>query len=245
MRSKLFRALALAGALTALSIPVASATHVAACSTGSTCSTSSSGTGSLDSFVSPLSVSSPTSNIERPTSAQTTAITLTGYVGFSVTDPRGNDQGFAVSLSTSGYSSSLVSTDVSASDVSVVGTPSVDLTCFTREALVCAPAMGYYDPSAQSESLDTTSSSLGTFDGPIVAVQCPLESIGFGVYSVMVPIQVSMTGMTAELFGSLPFSYDATYTATVYEGGLGNSANPFSFVSLGCPSETPAPVTAP
>lgn len=234
MRSKFIRALAVAGALTALSIPVVNAGQASACSTGATCSTSNNGGGTLDSYVSPLSVSSPTSNIERATTAQVPGtITLNGTVGFTVEDPRGNDQGFAVALSSTDYNSSLFNFKpaVAASAVNVTGPAAVVMTCFTNplEGLACAAAHGYYDPAAQAETMDAN---------PIVAVQCPTQSIGFGAYAVNVPISAKVTGTAAELFGSLPVSLDATYMATVYEGGLANPGRPFSFVNLGCPTET-------
>ncbi len=235
MRSKFIRALAVAGALTALSIPVVNAGQASAFSNPGG-STSSSGGGTLDSYVSPLSVSRPTSDLERATTAQVTGtITLNGTVGFTVEDPRGNDQGFAVALSSTDYNSSLFNFQpaVAASAVSVTGASTVTPTCFTNasEGLACAAAHGYYDPAAQAETLDMN---------PIVAVQCPTQSIGFGAYAIQVPISAKVTGTAAELFGSLPVSLDSTYTATVYEGGLANPSRPFSFVNLGCASETPA-----
>jgi len=223
-----------------MSIPFYGATHASACS-NTDCSTSATGPGTLDSYVSPIEVSNPTSNIERATTTQVTGtLDLFGNVGFTVTDPRGNDQGFVVSLTTSGYTSSLVTPRVLPSAVTVTGPAAVTTTCFTNaaEGLACADAHGYINTGLPTD----VNASERLSDSPVVAVQCPTQSIGFGAYAVAVPIRARLTGMATELFGSLPFSYEATYTATVTEGGLTNAANPFSFVALGCRSEGPTPL---
>src|SRR5438045_3900629 len=105
-----FRTLILAGALVALSVPVFSVTHSAsACSTPS-CSTKSTGNGTIDTYFSPLEVGAPTIvcnevllNGEHHNGIYFSSCSL----NFATLDPRGNNTGFLVSVSSEGFSSGL------------------------------------------------------------------------------------------------------------------------------------------
>ncbi len=222
MRQRLLCSLLAAGVIGVLSIPVFDGGHRASACSVPGCSSSSSSTGGLDSFVSPIAISSPNSlMIERSTTAQVSGIiALAGNVGFTVTDPRGNNDGFVTQLTSDGYSSSMVSSTVPASNIVVSGLPSVTLTCFTKESLQCAPGLG--NKASVGATLDTN---------PVVAVECPRQSIGFGAYAISVPVSVSVTGMTAEIFGSMPLHMDTTYTASFTEGQPHDY-----FQQFGCPA---------
>ena len=100
-----FRTLILAGALVALSVPVFSVTHAAsACSTGSTCKTTSWGSGTIDSYFSPLEVDPPTIVCdELELKGELRYYSSYCDLTFTTLDPRGNNEGFLVSVSSHGF----------------------------------------------------------------------------------------------------------------------------------------------
>jgi hypothetical protein len=222
MRRHLVKSVALAGALVTLTIPAFNMVHgVSACSNPG-CTTTTVIAGTIETFVSPITVTAAVATFqERATSAQTTTIVLTGSVGFTVGDFRGNNQGWIATLTSNGFRSSLISPTITAANISVAPPgPTVTLTCFTLQSLVCAPGRGV--AASIGATLDTS---------PAVAVECPFESIGFGSYAVFVPIRVNITGLTAELFGSLPVSWLGSFTVSVTEG-----QDPTTFAAaFGCP----------
>jgi hypothetical protein len=236
------RALILAAALVTLAVPVFHVTRTpgfsviptaSACSNVS-CVITATNSAQIETFVSPITVTSPAFEfpVERATSAQVMGpLSLTGTVGFTVYDLRGNNQGWVASLTTSGFTNSLFPLSaIPASAFTVRGTPSVTTTCLGPMA--CGKGLGV----ASTTDLSTV---------PNVAVECPLEAIGEGVYAVTVPLNLTIPngppGFTAEKVASYPGSWLGTFTVGVMEG------QPLSsFTAFGCPPfSTMVPPTSP
>jgi hypothetical protein len=232
MRSKVFRSLILAGALVALSVPVLNVTQMGTASAatcpvgvpGPTCT--SSGSTAVDTYISPISVTSPILSMfpETPVGPQATAdIILGGHLMFTVYDPRGNYQGFTASISSTGYASSLFPLDTqSPSDIIVSGTPGVQTLC-RGPMFPCAPGVG-----------TGVGGNLGG-SGTVVLAECPTEEISEPIFNVDVPLSVDFpytpgSGGVAEKFGSYPASWFATYYVTIVDGQDVNS-----FSQYGCP----------
>jgi len=206
MHRHAFRTLILAGALT-LFVPVFSATHIASACSNPGCTTTTTISGVIDTYVSPISLSLASASIaERATTAQASSVSLAGSVSFTVLDARGNNEGWIASLVANGFSSSLFPLlPIAGSSLTVTATPTVVLTCYGPYG--CGPGVGIA-PAAMS--------NLGTAQP--VAAECPIESIGEGSYAVSVPVNVTVTGLTAEKLGSYPASWFGSFTASVMEG---------------------------
>src|SRR5919199_3973514 len=127
-----FRTLILAGALVALSVPVFSVTHsVSACSNPN-CSTSSTASGTIDTYFSPLEVSTPTIVCDEVQLSGEHNNYFSGCdLTFTTLDPRGNNQGFVVSVASGGFSSSLAFDSATGA---VVNIPAGDLACAEADA---------------------------------------------------------------------------------------------------------------
>jgi len=207
MHRHAFRTLILAATLTALAVPAFSAAQSAAACSNPGCTTTTTITGVIDTYVSPISLSLASATIaERATTAQAASVSLDGNVSFTVLDARGNNEGWIASLQANGFSSSLFPLlPIAGSSLMVTGTPGVVLTCYGPYG--CGPGVGIA-PAALS--------NLGTAQP--VAAECPIESIGEGSYAVSVPVNVTVTGLTAEKLGSYPASWFGSFTASVMEG---------------------------
>src|ERR671930_2028839 len=102
------RTLILAGALVALSVPVFSVTHSASACSLNGCTISVTGSGTIDSYFSPLEVGTPTIVCDEVQLSGEHNNYFSGCdLTFSTLDPRGNNEGFVVSVSSGGFSSSL------------------------------------------------------------------------------------------------------------------------------------------
>jgi len=206
MHRHTIRTLILAAALTALVVPVFSAAQSASACSNPACTTTTTISGVIDTYVSPIQLSLASATIaERATSAQAAVVSLDGNVSFTVLDARGNNQGWVASLQANGFSSSLFPLlPIAGSSIIVTATPMVVLTCYGPFSCGMgrgiAPAVGSNLGSAQP-----------------VAVECPIESIGEGSYAVSVPVNVTVTGLTAEKLGSYPASWFGSFTASVVE----------------------------
>jgi hypothetical protein len=216
MHRHAFRTLIVAAALTALVVPVFSATHSASACSNPGCTTTTTISGVIDTYVSPISLSQASATIsERATTAQTPVVSLSGTVYFTVLDARGNNEGWIAYLLANGFSSSLFPLlPIPGSDVTVTATPGNLLTCYGPYS--CGRGVGILP-----------SSNLGL--NPAVAAECPIEAIGEGSYAISVPINVTVTGLTAEKLGSYPASWFGSFTASVIEG-----QDPSVFPPLGC-----------
>lgn len=215
MFRSLFRAVVVSGALVALSVPALNAAQVSACSNPG-CTTTTTISGVIDTYVSPIQLSQASATIaERATTAQVATVSLAGNVAFTVLDARGNNQGFVAMLQANGFSSSLFPLlPIPGSAVTVTALPAVVLTAYGPMA--SGPGLGVL-PTA----------NLGT--PQTVAVECPIEAIGEGSYAISVPINVTVTGLTAEKLGSYPASWFGSFTASVVEG-----QDVGSFGTFGC-----------
>jgi hypothetical protein len=224
MRRHAFRALILAAALTALAVPAFSLTSVSADSNpGGTTSSSSTGP-VLDTYYSPITVTvgATTINETRLTGEPTGPVTLSpNSITISVNDRRGNNEGFTVSLSSTGlfctvspyclgYGGSFY---IPASDLQFVSSSPSLVSCFGVCASISAATAG------------------GTLDSnPVVAYQCPAEVVGMGLYTVPVNFNVNLSQPEAEDYYFVPMSYGGTFTATVDE-----SKGPGSYLAGVCP----------
>jgi hypothetical protein len=215
------RVLALAGTLVALSAPFVqhSAQEVAACSNPG-CVVTATTPAQIDSYVSPLSVTSVTATFtERATSAQTQAVTIPGTFSFTVLDGRGNNQGFVAAVTASPFTSSLFPLlPISNTAILVSAPPTVVNVCYGPASCGMPMAIG----ASVGKDMSTN---------PSVAAECPSGSMGEGQYAVTVPISVGVSGLTAEELGSYPASYSGTFTVSVTEG------QPLAtFSTYGCPT---------
>lgn len=214
------RALVLACAITAMSVPLFNASNPASACSNPGCVVTATTTGQIETYVSPLTVTAITTTFaERATTSQVPSVTIPGSLSFTVLDARGNNEGFVASVSSSGFSSSLFPLlPITSTDILITSTPTVDVVCYGPGK--CSPGVGL-------------ASSIGTnlASNPAVAVECPLESIGEGQYAATVPLSLTVTGLTAEKLGSYPASYFGSFTVSVAEG------QPLSsFATYGCPA---------
>jgi hypothetical protein len=239
MRRLAFRTLIASAALVAMTAPFAGGasgpaswifSSASACSNPG-CIVITSTTGVIDTYVSPITITAASNTFdERATTAQASSITLGGTVGFTVLDPRGNNEGWVASLTSTGFSSSLFPLlPIPASDITVSGVPTVLETCY-----------GPYDCGA-GVGVDSTGVGLDPFVGVPVAAECPAEAIGEGQYAVVVPLSVTVTGLPAEKLGSYPASWFANFGISVDESPA--QVGPTSpYPGYGCPAFS-APVS--
>jgi len=225
MRRLVLRALILAAALTALAVPVFRVTGTSGSSvipTASACSVptcvfTTTVTGALNTFFSPITitVSSVTISEIQLHGEVATTTTVPGSLTLAVNDLRGNNEGFVVSVSSSGFSCTVpnfcTGTAIAASDLSVTSPPTATLTSCIG---MCAPIKGL--PGAVGKTLDM----------PVaVAAQCPAELIGLGLYSVSVPWTATLSATEAEAFNFFPASYSGTFFLSVDESAATVAAN--------------------
>lgn len=215
MRRHALRSLVLIAALAALSVPVFSATqNASACSNPGCTITVPIGGVPIDTYYSPISITASSASFnEYPLAGQPMSVTLPGSLSLSVADWRGNNQGFDVSLSSTGFASSLSTTTIPASDISVTSVTSTLTGCLGVGTPGCSSIMT--TPAAVGSTLDTS---------PVVAAACPAEAIGFGMYDVGVGLSLNLSGTAAEIFGSAPASWYGSFSVTVNEGTMFNAA---------------------
>jgi hypothetical protein len=224
MRRHSLRALALVGALTALSLPVFAATQTAsACSTPNCQVIVPIGGVPVDTFFSPISATSNGATFAETqiTGEQTAPIVVPGSLSVSINDQRGNNQGLDVELSSTGFSSSLSLVTIPATDLSI--------TAVTSTLTFCGPLV-----NSGCSSIGTAPGAVGaTLGGTVpvpVAVACPAEAIGMGMYDVGVDMNLTLQPGTpeAEAFEFAPISWFGNFTVTINEGPS------VDFGALGC-----------
>jgi hypothetical protein len=235
MRRNAFRALVVAGAVMALSVPVLTAPNTAsACSQpGGLCTVTITGSSTWDTFISPLTATIGTAVFtEFQTARQlplTASVTIPGSLGFTVFDLRGNNQGFVAFLSctfgaacmTSSLSPSNNGAQISASQFAIGGLASVQ----TLQLFGDSVGLGVAIPSTG-----------GTLDmQQPVAGECPREEIGQGIYNVTVPLSMTLSGLQVE-FLTLPVSWFGNFNLTIVEGtGPGSAGTPPATSVPACP----------
>jgi hypothetical protein len=215
-----FRTLILAGALVALSVPVFSVTqtHIASACSNRDCFTQSTGSGTIDSYFSPLEVDPPTIVCDE--------LQLQGehpyYYGgcdlnFTTLDPRGNNEGFLVSVSSNGFWSNLAYDSVTGKRVNI---PARDLSfkeadatlthCYGLTSTVACEPVGaltdYYGRSLSSTPLP-------------VLVACPSDTTGKGRWANHVRLDLAVPDAGVGLiFGADALSWYGDFTVTLSEG---------------------------
>ena len=231
MRRLAVRALIASAALVAMTAPFTGGSFfsnsASACSNPDCVVTTTTG-GAIDTFVSPITITASSSTFaERATTAQTAAFSLTGTLGFTVLDPRGNNEGWVASVTSSGFSSSLFPLlPIGPGNIVVSGTPMNLLTC--------------YGPYGCGMGVGIASSVGSNLGSPVpVAAECPAESIGEGQYAVVVPLTVNVSGLQAEKLGSYPASWFATFGISVDESPVQFGAGS-PYAGYGCPAFSPA-----
>jgi hypothetical protein len=205
-----------AGALVALAVPVVSGSASACSNAG--CSITITGGSTFDTYISPLTATIGTSAFnEMATTAEPapgSTITVTGSLGFTVYDLRGNNQGWVAYLSCTGASSGAAcmtsslapsgnGAQIGASQFSIAGPATVQTIPFFGQSF--GPGVG----------LDATGGTLDTMQA--VAGECPVEGIGQGIYNVSVPLNLVLTGLQVE-YVTLPVSWTGNFDLTIIEG---------------------------
>lgn len=231
MRRHALRSLVLAGALVALAVPVFSMTNTAsACSqAGGLCSVTITGSSTWDTFISPLTATIGTAVFaESATAAELppgSTATVSGSLGFTVYDLRGNNQGFVAYLQCTGattgapcMTSSLAPSgngaQIGASQFAIAGAASVQTIPFFGQSF------------GTGVSVASTGGTLDIMQP--VAGECPVEGIGQTIYNVTVPLRLTLTGLQVEYL-TLPVSWTGNFDLTVMEG-----PQPGGVPSTGC-----------
>jgi hypothetical protein len=224
-----FRTLILAGALVALSVPVFSVTHSAsACSTGAPCRTSASASGTIDSYFSSLEVDPPTIVCDE--------VQLSGehnnyYSGcdltFTTLDPRGNNAGFLVSVSSHGFWNSLAYDSATGLHVNI---PAGDLS-FAEADATLTHCYGLF-PSVACEDVDPLTGNYGrTLSAtPLPAlVACPANVTGMGRWHNHVRLNLTVPDSGVGLiFGADALNWTGDFVVTLSEGPA------IDFAGYGC-----------
>lgn len=222
MRRHSLRALALVGALTALSLPVFAATQTASACAEPNCQIIVPiGGVPVDTYYSPISATSNGASFaETALTGEQTTIIVPGTLSLSIADWRGNNQGFDVQVYSDGFTNSLANGfSIPATDLTVAGVTPVLTTCMGVGVVGCSDLSAA--PGAVGMMLDATTN-------PVVAVACPAEAIGFGMYNLGVDMTLTLTGTDAEIFGSAPASWYTDFFVTINEGPS------VDFGGLGC-----------
>ena len=214
-----FRTLILAGALVALSVPVFSVTHsVSACS-NSGCSISSTGSGTIDVYFSPLAVGAPTIVCDEVQLSGEHNNYFSGCdLTFHTLDPRGNNDGFVVSVSSDGFSNSLAFDSATGQHVKI---PAGDLTFAEADAVLTHcfgvfPSVACEDVTAVTGKYGSTLSSTSSLP---VLVGCPKEAIGKGRWQNHVRFNLTVPDKDVGLiFGEDALSWTGDFTVTLSEG---------------------------
>jgi hypothetical protein len=213
MARRSLRALILVGALTALSIPVFSASGTASACSNPDCSVFiSGGSSGIDTFISPLSASFGSISFpETPTQAQlgpTATTTLVGSVELTVTDLRGNNQGFSVYLDcgdafTPCVSSPQAPDGIPGSAATVLGLPTDE-----NVELIFGDATGdeggEYIPDPTGMTLNNE---------VLVGGECQVFRVGTSFYDETVPVGITFPN---ELL-TLPVSWSTDFSLFVVE----------------------------
>ena len=213
-----FRMLILAGALVALSVPVFSVTHIASACSNPDCFTQSTGIGTIDSYFSPLEVDPPTIVCdELELKGELRYYSSYCDLTFTTLDPRGNNEGFLVSVSSTGFWNKLAYDSATGSPVKI---PARYLTFAEADAtlthcygltpsVACelvGPLTGYYGRSLSSTPLP-------------VLVACPSDTTGKGQWANHVRLNLAVPDAGVGLiFGADALSWYGDFTVTLSEG---------------------------
>lgn len=222
MRRHSLRALALVGALTALSLPVFAATQTAsACAEPGCQIIVPIGGVPVDTYYSPISATSNGASFaETALAGQVSPIIIPGSLSVSIADWRGNNQGFDVQVYSDGFNSSLADGyTIPATDLTVSAVTSTLTACLGEGTPGCS-------------SIDTAPGAVGSMldsaTNPVIAVACPISATDDGLYNVDLAMDLNLNGTDAEIFGSTPASWYTNFYVTINEGP------DLDFGTLGC-----------
>ncbi|HZS88014.1 MAG TPA: hypothetical protein VFE42_11050 [Chloroflexota bacterium] len=226
MRRNAFRALVVAGAVMALSLPVLTAPNSASACSNAGCSVTITGTSTWDTFISPITATIGTAVFNEVQTAKelplNSTVTVSGSVGFTVFDLRGNNQGFVAYLSCTGASTGapcMTSSLAPANNTAQIGASQFSLggASTVQTILFFGDSVGLGVPIASSGTLDVMQP---------VAGECPREEIGQGIYNVTTPLVLTLSGLQVEYL-TLPVSWFGNFDLTIVEGtGPGSTGTP-------------------
>jgi hypothetical protein len=213
-----FRTLILAGALVALSVPVFSVTHSASACSNPRCTTSVTGSGTIDSYFSPLEVDTPTIVCDEVQLSGEHNNYFSGCdLTFSTLDPRGNNEGFLVSVASGGFSSSLAYDSATGTFVNI---PAGDLTFAEADALL-THCYGLR-PGPACEAVKAVTGNYGrtlSSTSLPVLVACPVDATGKGRWANHVRLNLTVPDAGVGLiFGEDALSWTGNFTVTLSEG---------------------------
>jgi hypothetical protein len=213
-----FRTLILASALIALSVPVFSVTHSAsACSTPN-CTASAKGSGTIDTYFSPLEVDTPTivcSEVRLNGEHHKGNYFSFCNLAFATRDPRGNNAGFVVSVASDGFSSPQAYDSVTGALVKI---PAGDL-AFAGANAVLTNCYGLR-PGLACENVKAVADNYGkTLDAPLaVLVACPANVTGKGLWANYVQLNLAIPDEKVGLiFGAEALKWIGNFTVTLSE----------------------------
>jgi hypothetical protein len=218
MRRNAFRALVVAGAVMALSIPVLTAPNSAAACSNAGCSVTITGSSTWDVFISPLTATIGTAVFAEsqtgPELPLSSSVTIPGSLGFTVYDLRGNNQGFVAYLSCTGAASSL---PCMTSSLAPTGNGAqIMASQFTVGGVASVQTIPFFgDGAGAGVAIDSTGGTLDAMQP--VAGECPAEVIGQGIYNVTVPLNLTLSGLQVEYL-TLPVSWTGNFDLTIVEG---------------------------
>jgi hypothetical protein len=228
-----FRTLILAGALVALSVPVFSVTHsVSACSTPN-CTVKSTGNGMIDSYFSPLEVGAPIiicNEVQLNGEHHNGNYFSSCSLNFTTLDPRGNNTGFLVSVSSDGFSSSLAYDSATGNLVKI---PAGNLALAEADAQL-THCYGL-TASVACENVKAVTGNYGkllssTSSLPVL-VACPADVTGKGQWNNHVQLNLTVSDATGVgmIFGAEALKWTGNFTVTLSEGPT------IDFTGNGCP----------
>ena len=215
-----FRTLILVGALVALSVPVSSVIHSASACSNPGCTTKRTGNGTIDTYFSPLEVGTPIivcKELRLNGEHHNDNYYSSCYLTFTTLDPRGNNQGFVVSVSSGGFSSSLAFDSATGKFVNI---PAGALT-FVQADAVLTHCYGIFFGLACENVKAVTGNygrTLSSSSLPVL-VACPANASGKGQWANHVRLNLTVPDAGVGLiFGEDALSWTGNFTVTLSEG---------------------------
>jgi hypothetical protein len=219
MRRNAFRALVVAGAVMALSIPVLTAPNSAAACSNAGCSVTITGSSTWDVFISPLTATIGTAVFNEVQTATelplNSTVVIPGSLGFTVYDLRGNNQGFVAYLSCTGAASGLPCMTSSLSPIGNGAQIAASQFAIGGSGVAVQTIPFFGDGVGAGVAINSTGGTLDMMQP--VAGECPAEVIGQGIYNVTVPLNLTLSGLQVE-FLTLPVSWTGNFDLTIVEG---------------------------
>jgi hypothetical protein len=235
MRGKLIRSLALAGALVALTLPVANMMQInnsaSACSNPG-CVINVPISGGIETYFSPIAVSATAPSTVELALAGETNITVTADLNLSATDWRSNNQGFVLTLLAGGASTNASPTTIPGSDFYAITSTATTVGCYGLNPEYCS--------GIQAADFGT-GQNIGPGGNNVVAAVCRADHfVGNGVYSDSLGFQVRLLKGTPE--GEVAAQYGMSWTYNFTFGALEGDAVTSYVTAPNC-TAAPVPVT--